>query len=313
MDVILHLGAHRTGTTSFQDYMRRHATLLESQGVGFWGPRQTRRGLFAGLWPRGDSTDTQDAVTHAKARVQARLDQARQTGVKKLVISDANMIGSVRDNLEQAVLYPDATNRLTRFADAFEGQVSTVLFSPRSLELYWCSAVADGVSRGATVPSRDELHDIATSKRGWRDVISDIAAAFPKATLNVVPSDRFAGQPAAMLLHGADIIAPVDQARVCLNRQPTLPELRRTVSGRGGATTDLPFGMGRWNPFTNEEHAALREMYADDMMWLTAGAAGLAKLTEDRCHDRAGQTPPGAAQSKGRCDELEERQVARPG
>ena len=45
--------------------------------------------------------------------------------------------------------------------------------------------------------------------------------------------------------------------------------------------------------------AALREACSDDMLWLTAGAEGLATLTEDRTGSRAGHTPPPGAQSKG--------------
>ena len=51
MDVILHLGAHRTGSTTFQSYMRRSHSELSSSKVGYWGPQRTRQGLFAGIVP----------------------------------------------------------------------------------------------------------------------------------------------------------------------------------------------------------------------------------------------------------------------
>ena len=45
MDVILHLGAHRTGSTSFQEYMTR----VQSGDVAYWGPKITRGGLLDGV------------------------------------------------------------------------------------------------------------------------------------------------------------------------------------------------------------------------------------------------------------------------
>jgi len=51
MDILLHVGAHRTGTTSFQRYLADHADPIAAQGTCVWGPRQTRGGLFAGLFP----------------------------------------------------------------------------------------------------------------------------------------------------------------------------------------------------------------------------------------------------------------------
>ena len=51
MDVILHIGAHRTATTTFQHYMRGQSSELARAGIGFWGPWRTRGGLFSGVMP----------------------------------------------------------------------------------------------------------------------------------------------------------------------------------------------------------------------------------------------------------------------
>ena len=49
MDIILHLGAHRAASTSFQTYLRGADAQLAGQGIGFWGPQRTRKGLFHDL------------------------------------------------------------------------------------------------------------------------------------------------------------------------------------------------------------------------------------------------------------------------
>lgn len=311
MDVILHLGAHRTGTTSFQDYMRRHTDDCAAHAVGFWGPRRTRRGLYAELLPQNQSSEA--TRRRAETRIRLAIDRAQSKGMGRLIISDENMIGSVRDNIRSGQLYPRIAERMSHIAEAFDGRITAVIFSVRGLDRYQCSSLAYAVSRGHPVPDRAHLHDMATDPRGWREVVCDLAAALPGVPLQVLPFERFVGRPHTVLSIAGGFDAPRDTQRACLNRSPMLPELRRVLSTKGMSPAALPFGMGRWNPFTNEEHAALREKHADDMMWLTAGADGLATLTEDCLRDRAGQTPPPGALEKGRRDEFEERRMARPG
>lgn len=42
MDLILHFGAHRCATSSFQEYMSINSVALKRQGIGYWGPERTR-------------------------------------------------------------------------------------------------------------------------------------------------------------------------------------------------------------------------------------------------------------------------------
>ncbi|MEM6372244.1 MAG: hypothetical protein AAF727_05635, partial [Pseudomonadota bacterium] len=105
MKVVLHIGAHRTATTSLLYYIRRHGDALRADGLGFWGPGRTRKGLFAGIQP------TPGLGLHAARRAQGRIlmqmQRAQANGVKTLLVSDENMMGSVRLNLRSSALYPD--------------------------------------------------------------------------------------------------------------------------------------------------------------------------------------------------------------
>jgi hypothetical protein len=229
-----------------------------------------------------------------------------------LVISDANILGSLDEMLTARMLYPDAGPRVSRAAEILQGRISGIMLSIRALDRFWCSALPAAVAQGASVPDRASLGVLARASRGWREVIDDVAQAMPGVPLRVSPFEVFAGRPDALLTTGAGINAPVDTQRVCRGRAPALPDLRRVLNDRGEAPGALPFGMGQWNPFTNEEHAILREKHADDMMWLTSGAEGKAILTEDDLRDRTGPTPSARVLGKGQSDELEERRVARP-
>ncbi len=305
MDVILHLGAHRTGTTTLQDYLRRYNAELAAQSVGYWGPRRTRQGMLSDVVSGRAAPES-----NRSPRLATQLTRAADGGTETLLISDENMIGSVRSNLRQATLYPAIGDRMERFARAFEGRITRVVICPRSLEHFWASSMAYGVMRGHKVPDGFTCRRIAQSPRGWRDVITDLAQALPGVDLRVVPFENVMGRPETLLRLGADVDAPRDTERRWLNRTPNLPDLRRALADRGETRQVLPFGMGRWNPFTTEDTAALRELYADDMMWLVAGADGLATLTEEPTGDRAGTTPPPCEQTKGQYHERQEGTVA---
>lgn len=310
MDIILHIGAHRTGTTHFQRYMRSSEDALSEQGVRFWGPSRTRKGLFTGIYAHLDDHRATEAPDPTIAECLA---QEKAGAVQKLVVSDENMMGSVRRNIREGQLYPDAGRHVAGFAKAFGGDVSTLLVSVRSLDTYWCSALAYGVERGIPVMDRQGRHALAQDRRGWRDVIAEIARALPNVRVKVACFETYKGRPDSLLHDACGFGAPLCEDRKPVNPSPQLPDLRRALHAKGQDTKTLPFGMGRWNPFSNEEHAALRETYADDMMWLMAGADGLATLIEDRSRTKAGPNLLSAAHEKGQFDEFEERRMARPG
>lgn len=313
MDIILHIGAHRTGTTSFQNYVRGISNELVSLEVAFWGPDMTRKGLFPPVFEGGDDSVAEGARQQEMSPLKRQLDAAWLAGARRLIVSDENIMGGMRNNIRHAALYPQVGSRVAKFANAFGGNVSTILLSPRSLDLYWCSALAFSVKRGVPVPDLQKRATIARSYRGWRDVIAEIARALPGVAVKVLPFEAYAGRSDCFLSDAINIDGPMCRDRMPVNTSPKLPDLRRAMSARGGDVQSLPFGMGRWNPFTNAQLGALRELYADDMMWLRSGADGLATLIEDGSAPKAGSNPPRAANGKGQIDECEERRMARPG
>lgn len=314
MNITLHIGAHRSASTSFQRHLRHNTTLLARQQVEIWGPRQTRKSLFVGLFPGVAAAKGRAGQDRAAARVQQHLRQARAKGRQAVLVSDENMIGSVRHCLRRRMLYPAIGERMARVAEAFGGQVDRVVLVIRSQDAWWSSAIAYGVGRGHPLPSGRTLAQIVATPRTWRDVITDLAHALPGTRIDVLRFEDIAGRPDVVF----DICAPGKVARatpdIWLNPAPELEELRRLVAERGGDTAALPAaGRGRWQPFTPEQSARLREDYADDLFWLTAGADGLATLTEDRRCERTGTNPSAAAYARGYHHDDRQGHLAAPG
>lgn len=310
MDVVFHCGAHRTNSSGLQGYVSRHRDALLREHIDICTAKEMRDGLFAGTGmvetARKDQLPAHDAVAR-------RVQQAESRGAHSLFVSNPNVLGNISDVVHEGQLYPDAGARLARFAEPFQGRLSEVILSTRSPETYWISALSAAVARGAPVPDRTALRAIAFNRRAWRDVITDVASALPDVRLRVIPFEHYSGRPEQILARSLGCDLPFEPIQPRQNRAPQLPELRRLLAERGGSASDLPFGMGPWNPFCAEELAAMRELYADDLMWLVGGADGLATMTEEPSGKRAVSRPPAGYQVKGQCNGKEERYLARPG
>lgn len=311
MDIILHLGAHRTASTSFQHYMRANAGDLAAQGLGYWGPEVTRDGVLSGVIPASGLASPAQQLDRARRRIALRLEEARKQGMTRVLVSDENMIGATRRNLRRARLYPGVGARMSRFAHAFDGRISRVVLSIRGQDSWWASSLAYGVARGHGVPGGDELDRLVTVNRHWREVIGDLACALPGVDLVVLPHEVHAGRPEARLRAMTGLTeVPRKAARLWLNRCPDLAALRRAVTARGGDTTELPEGEGRWQPFDWAQRLALQEAYADDLFWLSAGADGLARLSEETGPDEAGRHLPAGQTERGHRNGDQERRLA---
>lgn len=309
MNVILHIGAHRCATTSFQHYLRHNTSRLQDQGIGFWGPWRTRNGLFSGVLPGGPvGPGVRDAHKRAAGRIRLACARSHAAGTGTLLVSDENIMGSVRNNIRLGDLYCGVGERVARFAEAFGDHLTDIVVNIRSQDHYWASALGYTVARGRALPGSAALAGLARSARGWRDVVTDVAVSAGGKRVWVLPFETFAGQPEAQLAVLTGAVPPLAEARTWLNRTPPLEQLRAEADPDVSAR--LPGGEGRWSPFAPGDAAALRETYADDMMWLTGGADGCARLVTGRDIPRRGLNRPGSDLTRGRTDDDQDRRVA---
>lgn len=309
VDVILHLGAHRTGTTSFQQVMTHNTAALTAAGVAFWGPQRTRKGLFQGLIKPVGQVD--DAAHKQAARsghvIRIEMDRLSDSGARALVVSEENMMGALGANLGQCRLYPDAGFRLGRIAAAFGGRVNRVAIGIRAYEAWWPSAVAYAVPAGRALPMGSTLDHLVTQPRRWRHVIEDAARAFPGADVVVWAFEAMAGNVQAQLSMALGGPPPAGFRRSgdWHHRSATASDLRQVLTDRGEfeAAAHVPRGAWRYQPFEPHHLDALAGQYHDDLAWLRGGADGLATYFDTP------EAIPGVARSgqRGRDHVTEER------
>lgn len=287
MDVLLHLGAHRTGTTTLQAYLEHHATALRGAGVACWTPERTRNGLFAGLIQRPQ--DITELIERRGIRsvgvIRVEMARLRRAGMRQLILSEENMIGPVRNALREQQLYPLLGERLLRFRAAFGDNCRRIALGIRSYEGYWSSALSYAVMQGHGVPDRDMLDRLVTQPRNWRAVIRDIKQVFPDADIVVWPFERMADRPDQQVMALTGVLSlsgawPHEGHR--FNPSRSLAQLRAAVSDRGDAkgVVRLGGGDGRWMPFDTDHLEVMRGQYQRDLAWLRQGADGIARLIE---------------------------------
>jgi len=287
VDVTLHLGAHRTGTTTLQKYLEENRDNLGEIGTEFWGPKQTRAGLFAGLEKRSNRLTNKEALHGKRAcdLIRTTLEQLKMKGVKSLIVSEENMIGTMWGNLSNCQLYAETQDRLQRFAGGFERHCTRVAISIRSYEEYWASVLASLTERGRIVPNKREMDRLVIQPRRWRDVITEIAGVFPSAELVVWSFETMAGRmnDQLALLNGGSVPKQMRGQNNWHNASAGSAKLRQ-VLGDGGHTTlaeKIPDGASRWQPYDVNQIAAFQAQYNEDIAWLRSGADGIARFEDN--------------------------------
>lgn len=285
-ELYLHLGAHRTGSTAFQRTMKRNASVLADAGTDYWGPdwMRSRDHLLLG---RGGAVKA-----GAEAAVAADLAALR---ADRLVISEENILGSMRLNLLEGSFYAGAVRRLVAFIGLLDVMPTRIGIGIRDYAAYWTSAYSYLLPSKA-LPDFDALKPaLLALERGWRAVIAELRGLFPKAEIMVWPLEAVQGRMRDVAARFAEV--PADRLRNVTERInaapdvaaiPAIQAIRAENPGLNGAEVrarlaglDMRAARGQ-ALFTGEQRAMLAARYAEDCAALAAGFEGVSYLAEGR-------------------------------
>jgi hypothetical protein len=279
VDLILHLGAHRCATASFQAYLAGAAPRLRAQGTLAWTPARTRGGLFDPLFEAGSKPSARQLAAHYRVRqtLAMHLSAGARAGAARLVISEPNLLGGPGALARRGRLYGDAAERLQRLAQALPCQPRRIGLSVRGYRGFWTSLLLRALRGGMPPPDRDRLDRLVTQPRRWSGLVLDIAHAFPRSEIVVWSFERFAGAPGTVLqaLCGPEAppAPPPPPGGIWRARSPLLPLLRTELGSAGLRPDALPRGAGRWAPFDAAQAEALHSAYLEDLRWLRRPSA----------------------------------------
>lgn len=281
MDLTLHLGAHRTANTSLQRYMRGQHDALEAAGVEVWTGTTTRDGRLAGLLgdPGNPSPRREILAQRSGNRVRVYQETLRGAGVSHLVIAEQSLLGSLRENHGLARLYPTAPRRLARVAQALP-HVGQITLAVRSYDTFWASCIGYMTERGAPMPDKDHLDHFVTQPRRWRHIIEETAEIFPQARVTVWCFERLANVPEVPARQITGVGLRAVDSMIHLNKAAGPDALQARLREAGENPLLVRADAGVFAPFDADQRRTLRDLYAEDVAWLRAGADGLANYID---------------------------------
>ncbi|MBZ0130638.1 MAG: hypothetical protein K8F59_16195 [Rhodobacteraceae bacterium] len=281
--------------------LHQNRQALAKGGIAVWGPERTRTGLMSGLLKSTRLNAPEVLAQQARncGLIAVEMARLKQAGTRQLLVSEENMLGSLRGNFKVSMLYPGARQRLARIAQAFGGDCRRIGLSIRPYHDYWASALAHAIPRGLAAPGEEDLDRLVTQPRSWRRVIEDVVAAFPGVDIAVWEFDRLKARPQAQLrlLTGAGgCLAP---ALVHANAAPDRAELRQALLDRGklAAAALVPAGRGPYQPFAAHHMDALQAQYHSDLAWLRQCTS--ARIRFDEQVEQAAPAIPAPARKRG--------------
>ena len=282
MELVLHIGAHRTGSTVVIKNLEANAGVLGAEGWTIWTPPMMRK--------MREFAPSTDAAVRAANRL-AFAARLAESGAERLLISEENILGSMLANLKRATFYKSARSRLAAYAALLPAPPRRVAMGIRSYDEYWASCYAYvGMSR--PLPRFSEMAlAYAASSRGWLDLIDDVRAAFPDSEILVWPKHAMQGRVVAVAAQiigreraglrplrrdvntsiGPEAIAAIEEIRAA---QPGITgrAFERLLEARPALTTDAgPI-------WTEAQLATMRKRYKSDIRALKAGHGGVTFL-----------------------------------
>ncbi|GHD99457.1 hypothetical protein U879_08190 [Defluviimonas sp. 20V17] len=298
MDLVLLLGAHRTGSTALERVLARNEGALGEAGLTFWPQAELRRDpafndAFALTRRAARKPAASKALEGLRARLAAQWQGAAEQGMRGVLLSEENMLGHMAANLRRGAFYPRAAARLRAYAALLPAAPRRIGLGIRSYADYWISAYRYSLPRHDLAEFSLLRSALTAQKRGWCDLVTDIATVFPEAELLVWPQEALGtALPAvAARLTGYPTEAPaltVPARRI--NAAPQagdaalIHDLRRDTPGLKGAELEAALASLRAartqatdtqdQEFTALQRRGFAHRYAEDLAEMADGHAG---------------------------------------
>jgi len=166
--VVLHLGAHKTGTSTIQKYMRDNEALCLQNRIGFMSRSTTdvllRWGKRADVQAHGDE-------------LRQLVKQAEESGAEHYVISHENVPGRPFVP-EEKRLYPNLKAHAAAVKDELAGWPIKVVFHIRSQPAFLESYYLQTIHEGAHHTFREWRQAMGKTNLSWKPIYKDLCEVF---------------------------------------------------------------------------------------------------------------------------------------
>jgi len=185
--LVLHIGAHRTGSTLVEQMLSSASD--DGAGLAVWSPRHMRAlpgfsRVHAHVDTRGEPLSANSAKVLGTVRAQVT-DAMATLDADALLISEENMLGTMGTNFRTGRFYPSVGARLSAFAAVLPAPVRVGL-GIRGYAQVWNSAYGYVARRGKPLPGRAQARDALLARpRGWTAVVDAVRRVWPETEIMV--------------------------------------------------------------------------------------------------------------------------------
>ena len=256
VEVFVHAGAHRTGSSSFQMCLHLNAQTLHAVDCDLAYP--ARDGVPGGQLklrlPR--PRDTMDAAAHRVRQARKAIDLCR-SGRPRLVLSEENLLGRML-HFYQGRFYPHRRRRLVALRTALPGPVAHLLLVVRPYDALFASAWRLRAQSHAMPDFASLRPRFLSIREGWPEVVRDMRDILRPRAMTIV--DYRAGRESrdllARLVPGV-ALADLAEPERRLNTSLSDAELRVLQTKLAeGMTPDLARRAARFSAWAGDTRAA---------------------------------------------------------
>ena len=290
--LVLHVGIHKTGTTTLQVALEEIRGQLRENGVALitiemmkklphehsWAARRSRNPLEAPLF--------QDELRNLVAKEMAAVERTSGAPTRQVLISNERLVGARMPSEGDAPKFrPAAEAAITEVVDALSpGEVHVALYTRRQDRLIESCYLWE-IQKGLTHSVREQFPYIDRPVLGYYGLARRLRAIDRVDSLRVRPFETISG---GSLLYLDDFLSNVGlKGKLDLDTFESEPSANRSYSGKALQlalrSNDLletkgerdrmrrflkrAFPVGKYPPaeiLSEEERARLIELYADD-------------------------------------------------
>ena len=291
-EIVLHLGAHRTGSTRLQSVLDANRDALAGNAtVALTPPRRgkrvapTLRDVLA-LVPTGRSRSLRHRLKLRRARAMLRdlvADRPPGPAPRRIILSDETMLGPCF-RTDGSGLYPRAYPRLAALRGFLGRAPSSVHLTLRAYDTFLVSLYAmAAVHRRDVAPFENIRETLLAVHRGWPHVVEDVVRAFPATAVTLTRVERDTMQNRVRALVGPELPEGFRfDGEQRLNAAPTVEAMAAAAGSSAGERSSPDELIARYahgakfDPLTEEERSGLARRYATDLASLESPGYGAA-------------------------------------
>ena len=193
--IILHLGLHKTATTSLQDFLTENIPALLRHGVRFIPLQRMRTDVTPLFW----------AIDKGRRNKLVEFIDAVEQDT--LLLSDENMIG-VPGELTQGGVYPYARNRVVSFCEDLKDLQITIFLTLREPQWFITSMYSEYLRHNDFIPFEGFIAALDCGNFSFRKAFSWLGSLPENAEAKIIPFEAD---------HGGGVVRTAEQiiAKAC--------------------------------------------------------------------------------------------------